>query len=77
MIQLTGELYDELITMRILGINRSKTPWVILFANTKNIDSKRAMTSYKELAKHYNGTVNFGWVDHISEELLSESFGVT
>lgn len=74
-IQITGELYDEIITMRILGVARNEVPWVLVFVKKESIDSKRAMAQYSELAKHLNGTVRFGWVDGRKEELLSESFG--
>jgi thioredoxin-like negative regulator of GroEL len=62
--------------MRLLGINRASTPWVIVFVDPKHVDSKRAMAQYKYLAKHYNGTVRFGYVNR-RKELLAATFGVT
>ena len=61
--------------MRVLGIARNTVPWVLVFVDSKHIDSKRAMTYYSQLAKHMNGTCRFGWVDRGSDELLAESFG--
>ena len=74
-IKLTGELYDKLVTMRIFGFQRNVVPWVVLFVNTQHIDSKRAMNQYRYLARAYNGTVRFGWIDRGQDELLAESFG--
>ena len=76
-IRVTGELYDELITMRVFGIARNTVPWVIVVVDSSHIDSKRAKANYDELAEYLNGTVRFGWVDRGRDELLAESFGVT
>lgn len=42
-IKMNGALYDELVTMRVLGIPKNQVPWVIVFVNKDNIDSKRSM----------------------------------
>ena len=75
--ELTNELYDKLITSRWLGKNLSATPWVLVFVNKNQIDSKRAVMQYRDLARYYEGKVRFAWVDRGKAELLAESFGVT
>ncbi len=75
-IEVTDEIYDSQITLRFLGLNRSSTPWVIVFVDPAHIDSKRAMVQYKYLAKHYKGSVRFGYVDR-HKELLAATFGVS
>lgn len=76
-IELTDELYDKLITSRWLGQNLSATPWVLVFVNKENIDSKRAVLQYKDLAHFYEGKVRFAWVDRGKAELLAETFSVS
>lgn len=62
LIQITDELYDELITTR-WGANLASTPWVLVFVRKDHIDCKRAVTSYGALAESLGGSVRFGWVD--------------
>ena len=42
-VKIGGYIYDDLVTMRVLGIPKNDVPWVILFANKDNIDCKRSM----------------------------------
>jgi len=72
-IKITGERYDELIMDR-WGNKLNDTPWVIVFLLEDNIDSRRAATSYKSLARRYQGRVRFGYVSYPDEELLSATF---
>ena len=73
-IKLTGELYDELITTRWGTPLNGDTPWVILFLLPDQVDNRRAMVNYKNLARSYKGKVRFGYVVKDEEELLSATF---
>ncbi len=73
--QITGELYDEMITSRVAKNVINTEPWVLLFvSDTDLLDSKRAFQNYRKVAKKYEGKVRFGWVLAPKEELLSASF---
>ena len=74
-IQMTDSLYDKLITDRLTGqpLN-GDTPWIIVFINKENVDSKRAYQNYRRLAEYYQGKVRFAWVRASRNELLSAAF---
>ncbi len=67
-------MYDDLITDRVSGRAKNTVPWVIQFVSKTQRESQNSFSQYSVLARYFNGTVRFGWVDRFEDELLSESF---
>ena len=74
--EMNNEMYDELVTGRWFGQNKSATPWVLTFVNKESIDSKRAVLQFRDLAWYWKGKVRFAYVNPGKNELLAETFSV-
>ena len=73
-IELTGKMYDEQVVDPQTGKFVSDRPWFIQFIQPQHQYCQMMKDSLQHLAHHFNGSIQFAWVNINKEELLQLSF---
>jgi thiol-disulfide isomerase/thioredoxin len=73
-IKLTGEMYNEEIVDPSTGLFVSERPWFIVFIVPRNQYCQMMKDHLERLAAHYDGSIQFAWINVNEDELLKLSY---